>query len=377
MDDNKDISRRRFVGLLGAGYAAPLLQPTTANAAQEDPSVKQALDSVTDPNVARLITHLLGRIEQLETQVRNSLPSGTANAHSINSSTINNTTNNGEPVHTFQQFGPANQYPVPLNTSIQWRRRENEPSSGTSQILSLVHENYKSDAFPWTLSTVLRTEHTKGEAAGNFVRLLNYGGGNDCWGTGYHVEAYNRNGGTTIGNNIEMHRQNGNGRVIGLNVLGVDWDHDDIGTKLPPKPTQLSEAINIQGSKKSTWNTGLHFDTNSKGTQAMLIEGDWNKAINIQSRLIDREENKRWLWNTGLHFDKDSQGTRAILIEGDWNVGLDMGENNIRMEAGSKIFLEGTSMISILWNAEKARIEFRFGDKVLGYLSHDSPEHAL
>ncbi|MEM8535380.1 MAG: hypothetical protein AAGF95_31390 [Chloroflexota bacterium] len=131
-----------------------------------------------------------------------------------------------------------------------------------------------------------------------------------------------------------MHRQNGNGRVIGLNIHGVDWDLDDTGKELPPKPTQLSEAINIKTFAQASWNTGLHFDT-------------------------------------------DSRGTRAILIEGDWNVGLDMGEHNIRMEAGSKIFLEGTSMISILWNAEKARIEFRFGDKVLGYLSHDSPEHAL
>jgi hypothetical protein len=100
VDSNKDISRRAFVSLMGAGAVGQILPQQQEGPAGPSAAVKEAVQGIKEP-------------------------------------------------------------------------------PGTTQILSLVHENNKAAAFPWTLSTLLRTKHTSGEAAANFVRLSNYGGG---WG---------------------------------------------------------------------------------------------------------------------------------------------------------------------------------------------------
>jgi hypothetical protein len=61
-----------------------------------------------------------------------------------------------------------------------------------------------------------------------------------------------------------MHRQSGAGRVIGVNVHAVDWDIDDQGAQTQPKPTLLSEALNVQCDPQASWETGLHFDNGSR-----------------------------------------------------------------------------------------------------------------
>jgi len=346
VDSNKDISRRAFVGLMGVGTVGQVLPQQQERPAGPSAAVKEAVQGIKEPQVAAVMTTLLQRVEQLEQQVRDLStalsraiqPSGQPAAHaaapvSAAAPRAVAQASPSEPAYTLMRFGPALAYGVPLGSSVQWERREDveDPQPGTTQVLSLVHENNKATAFPWTLSTLLRTKHTSGEAAANFVRLSNYGGG---WGAGFHAEAYSRGGSPTLGTNIEMHRQSGTGRVIGVNVHAVDWDIDDQGAQTQPKPTLLSEALNVQCDPQASWETGLHFDNGSRGT-------------------------------------------RAIWVEGSWTVGLDMGSNNIRMDAGSKIFFEGSSMVYMMYNAAAARIEFRYGSRVLGYIPLSATEHAL
>ncbi|XSG77586.1 hypothetical protein ACP8Y2_11330 [Herpetosiphon llansteffanensis] len=315
-----DVNRRQFVGLLGLGVAQGLIEP--------QPAASPVITKAGNGHVA----NLLARIEQLESQVSSllaalghtKLPSA---EHGLNdyAGTI--------PVHTLDRKGEPLNYPIPLDSMVQWQRRE-DPNQvlGTSQILSLVHENTKPHAYPWTLSTFLRTNHNQGDAVANFVRLQNHGGG---WAAGFHAETYHRNnGGASIGANIEAHSESSSGRVIGLNVLAVDWNIDDQGMQKPPIATKLSEAINVQSFPQASWKTGLNFDLGSKGD-------------------------------------------RAIWIQGTWKTGIDVGANDIVMNANNRLYLEETKQVYLTCNTTTARIEFHWGDRLIGYIPYNAAEHAL
>ncbi len=316
-----DVNRRQFVGLLGIGVAQGLLDPQTTAA-------KAAIPTTGGGQVANLLT----RIEQLESQVSRLLAAlGQAKLPAAEQAL--NDYAGTIPVHTLDRKGEPLTYPIPLDSMVQWQRRD-EPNQllGTSQILSLVHENTKPHAYPWTLSTFLRTTHNQGDATANFVRLQNHGGG---WAAGFHAEAYHRNnGGATIGANIEVHSESTNARIIGMGVLAVDWNIDDQGNQKPPITTKLSEAINVQSFPQAAWKTGLNFDLGSKGD-------------------------------------------RAIWIQGTWKTGIDVGANDIVMNANNRLYLEETKQVYLTCNTTTARIEFHWGDRVIGFIPYDAPAHAL
>jgi hypothetical protein len=211
----------------------------------------------------------------------------------------------------------------PLDCPVVWQRRHTAASGpgATHGILSLVAESATDTAYPWPLYIQLTTSHNHGDAAGASVRLTQTGNG---WGAAFHTDLYHQGGGTSIGANVEVTKKTDAGRAIGVNIQS--------------KGAKTDEAIHIQ--------------TAPSGSQ----EGSWE---------------------TGVHFEKSCKGNRAIWIEGAWDTGLDLGANSLAMAAGSRVYLEDTRQVSLTFNAEAKRVEFRHGDSVIGYLALDQPPHQL
>lgn len=199
----------------------------------------------------------------------------------------------------------------PLDTPIAFSRRDTlaDPSGSadTHTLLALVHEVMPAatTSSPMTAFVQLITAHTFGDAVAACVRLLKRGAG---WAAGYHVEAYHQTAAsvpgtddTTIGVNVELHREAQSGRVLGVNVQATEG--------------ALDAAYNVSAAPAGTLETGYATDT-------------------------------------------DSAGTRALWVQGAWQVGLDLGNAPLRLAAGTPIQLEATGAITLRYNAATMQIEF-------------------
>jgi hypothetical protein len=352
MDKKSEISRRAFVGALGAGVAGQALAAPAMNGS--DAAIPDTLGAIENPQLASIIAQLMSRVAQLEAQLTGARYAGSQPAFALQKSSTIATT----PVTAKMQFSksPASTYwynfgtgvflayPSAFDSELQYEKREiNDPGyvaltdpqlaalnlsqTATTSTLTLIHESLRQVANPWAFSTVLTTTHQAGEACGYFSRIKNYGGKNGSWAAGLHSETFTRGpSGSTIGVNVEAHQETGTGRVIGVDIHAVGWDLLDLGngtlatTITTPKPTLLSEAINIHGSSKGAWNTGVHFTPNEAGAPT---------------------------------------GNKAIWIEGQWTTGLDMGSNNMIMAGGAKVAFEQTGQMHAAYNPTLHRIEFR------------------
>jgi hypothetical protein len=221
----------------------------------------------------------------------------------------------------------------PLSTSVLFARKTStELCEGcTGQILSLVYEQSDTGnrVHPWPFYVQLDTSHASGDATGTNARVYNRSTG---WATAHHGEiiAYSADS-TNIGFNTEMSPLAAGNRMIGLNLLAKDG----YGGETPGYWS--SEAVNIQSDRSVGWMTGIKFDTVRMGT--------------------------------GIDFSPSSSGANAIRIQGTYGVGLDMGANNIRLNAGAKACFEATDRICMRYNAKKSRLEFVNGSSVVAYLN--------
>jgi excisionase family DNA binding protein len=246
------------------------------------------------------------------------------------------------PLYSFMNFSSSPpQHLPPLDPGVGFYRTltaDESSHAGTSQNLGLYMEDLActpqstpsctSQRSPWPLYVELNTNHMQGDGVPIYARLRTAGSG---WGAGVHSEAIISGPSTSIGFNAEMSKkQDSGGRSIGLNLLAKARYQGQVNEA-------SDEAINIQTDPDSRWNTGIHFDS---------------------SKVY-----------TGIHFDASSSGNRAIWVEGNYAVGVDLGSTSLRMNAGTAIQLENTGQITISFNPTAQRIEFKAGDRLLGYIS--------
>jgi hypothetical protein len=238
----------------------------------------------------------------------------------------------GMPLYSMSWFGQQPTVP-PLNTSVMFARKTSEElcRGCTGEILSLIYEQSETEnlVHPWPFYVQLDTAHAEGDATGTNARIYNRSTG---WAAAHHGEviAYSA-GSVNIGSNLEISPMAAGNRMIGLNLQAKN------GYSGETPGHWSSEAVNIQSDSNVGWMTGIEFDRVRMGT--------------------------------GIDFSPGSSGTNAIRIRGAYNVGLDMGANNIRLNAGAKACFEATDRICIRYNAKKSRLEFMNGSSLLAYLN--------
>lgn len=218
-------------------------------------------------------------------------------------------------VHTHMRRGdPPTQ---PLDSMMVFERGDTVPTGGTREILSLIHQEKAKRSYPWTMYASLETHHEEGDACVVCSRLHKYGPG---WSTGLHSEVFNHARAVAIGTNIEMssdYEGPDDSHVIGLNIQAV----------ASKRPMQYGIQIHDGGG---------HFDT------AVALNG---------------------------------AGEHGVDLRGKFAVGINARSNTIRVDECTCIELDGKGQIKLRYQG--GRIEFLNGDRCIGHIDVNGPDHAL
>jgi hypothetical protein len=222
----------------------------------------------------------------------------------------------GEPVTTRMRQGePPTQ---PLDTMLLFERGDdNNGKAITHEVLSLVHQEKGKHSYPWTMYASLETHHETGDACVVCSRLHKHGPG---WSSGLHSEVFNHNRGVALGVNIEMSNDYaGTDQIVvtGLNIQAV-------GGAAP-----MQHGIQIHDG-------GNHFQT----------------AIHLPGK-----------------------GATGVDLPGAFQVGLNLHSNNIRLNEGACVELDGKGQIRLRY--KNNRIEFLNGDRCFAHLDVSGTDHAL
>jgi hypothetical protein len=222
----------------------------------------------------------------------------------------------GEPVTTRMRQGePSGQ---PLDTMLLFERGDdNNGRAMTHEVLSLIHQEKGKNSYPWTLYASLETHHETGDACVVCSRLHKHGPGRS---SGLHSEVFNHSRGVALGVNIEMSNDYAGAEettAIGLNIQAV-------GGGAP-----MQHGIQIHDS-------GNHFQT----------------GINLKGK-----------------------GATGVDLPGKFDVGLNLRANNIRLNEGSCIELDGKGQIRLRY--QDNRIEFLNGDRCFAHLDVNGSDRAL
>ena len=78
-------------------------------------------------------------------------------------------------------------------------------------------------------------------------------------------------------------------------------------------------------------------------------------------------------FQTAIHLK--GQGTTGVDLPGNFRIGLNLHNNNIRLNEGACVELDGKGQIKVRF--KNNRIEFLNGDKCFGHLDVDGRDHAL
>jgi len=188
----------------------------------------------------------------------------------------------------------------------------------THEVLSLIHEEKGKNSYPWTIYAGLDTYHEGGDACVLCARLHKHGPG---WSTGLHSEVFNH------------------GRMVAIGV-NVEMSNDFEG----PEPTVVV-GVNIQathGSRPMQYGIQIH-------------NGEAN------------------YFETGIGLN--GRGKHGIDMGGKYDVGLNMQNNNIRLNEGACVELDGEGKIRFRY--KEGRIEFLNGEKVFAHLDVNGEDRAL
>ncbi len=238
--------------------------------------------------------------------------------------------------------GDSQRYSL-VNAPLDYRRY-NEASNPdgrgfTHSLLSLQQQNNVepgSLSFPWTMFIRLDTNHDHGDGVGAIVNLHNRG---DGWATAYHVDSFAWGSGTTLGSNIEMRDVGGNGAyTVGMNIQNKAFP-GDVGLQVQVGPLRQSHPM---------WREGM--------------DGSWLAGIKLASSVDGG------VFDTGIELGRNTQGERGIWLRGRYQTGIDLGQNNLTMQAGTLLELANAESIAMRFNANAQRIEFVQADQVIAFL---------
>jgi hypothetical protein len=225
-------------------------------------------------------------------------------------------TYSGDPLTSHVRLGDP---PVqPLDTMVLLERGDdNSGRAMTHEVLSLIHEERGRNSSPWTLYASLASHHEVGDACVVCSRLHKHGPG---WSTGLHSEVFNHARAVALGVNIEMSSDyDGTGptQVIGLNIQAVRG------------PREMQYGIQVHDG-----------------------QGRFEKAVGL-----------------------NGSGDVGLDLAGRFGVGIDAHDNDIRLNEGACVVLDGEGKIRVRYR--EGRVEFLNGDRCFGHLDVNTEYHAV
>jgi len=205
----------------------------------------------------------------------------------------------------------------PLDTMILFERSDNNTERAmTHEIISLIHEEKGNKSYPWTIYSHLTTSHTEGDACVLCSRLTKKGPG---WSAGIHSEVFSYERMVALGVNIEMSNHYTGPDptlIIGLNVMAAHGNPCQYGIQIQDNNSHFEKAIGLNG-----------------------------------------------------------KGQVGLDVAGKFDVGINTHSNNIRLDEGACIELDGAGKVRIRYKA--GRIEFLNGEKCIGHLTADGQDHEV
>jgi len=205
----------------------------------------------------------------------------------------------------------------PLDTVVLWERSDNSTGRAmTHEILSLQHEERGNGSYPWTIYSHLTTHHVEGDACVLYAKMDKKNAG---WSCGLHSEVFCEARAVGLGVNVEMtNRYNGpeKSEMIGVNILALG-------------PYDCQYGMQIHDNKG-------HFET-----------------------------------SIGLN----GQGKTGIDFAGKFDTGIDMHDNNLRLNEGASICLEQTGKVRIRYKS--GRIEILNDGRCVGHINVNGQDHEL
>jgi len=234
-----------------------------------------------------------------------------------------------------------------VNAPLDYRRfndAENPDGRGfTHTLMSLQHQNHvepDSLSFPWTLFINLDTDHDRGDGVASIVNLHHRGSG---WAAGYHVDGFAWADGTVLGNNVEMSDYAGEGAyTVGVNIQNKAF-RGDIGMQVQVGPIPDTHRF---------WQPGM--------------DGSWQTGIKLSGTPEFAE------FHTGIELGPNTNGRRGIWLRGDYQAGIDMGDNDLFLNAGAVIQLAGSQAVGLKFNPDQQRLEFISNNQVIAFLPVES-----
>lgn len=222
----------------------------------------------------------------------------------------------GDPVTTRMRQGEP---PVqPLDTMLLFERGDdNNGRAVTHEVLSLIHQEKGKHSYPWTMYASLETHHETGDACVVCSRLHKHGPG---WSSGLHSEIFNHHRGVALGVNIEM----SNDYVGSEETLAIGLNIQAVGGSAP-----MQHGIQIHDGNN-------HFNT----------------AINLKGK-----------------------GTTGVDLPGTFQVGVNLQNNNLRLNEGACVELDAKGQIKFRY--KNNRIEFLNGDRCFAHLDVNGADHPI
>lgn len=231
---------------------------------------------------------------------------------------------------------------APIEAPLDYKRFNVTPvDEGTGITHMLTSLQLQNDvppgswSFPWTLFTKLDTNHDFGDGVGSIVNVNNRGAG---WATGYHVDSIAEGTGTTLGSNIEMLNLSGDAYMVGMNVQNKAF-RADVGLQIQTGPLPENHRW---------WEPGM--------------DGSWQTGIRLEGAP------DFGYYGTGIELGLNTHGDRGIWVRGNYANGIDLGTNDLTMQAGTRLELDTATEIALTFNKANGRIEFVNGDEVIGFL---------
>lgn len=206
----------------------------------------------------------------------------------------------------------------PLDTMLLFERGDdNNGRAMTHEVLSLIHEEKGKNSFPWTLYSSLKTHHEVGDACVVCSRLHKHGPG---WSSGLHSEVFSHARAVALGVNVEMSN---------------DYEGPETTTVI---------GVNVQAVKGP-------------------------RAMQYGMQIHDNEGH----FETGIGLN--GKGKNGLDLAGRFDVGINTRSNNIRLNEGACVELDGKGQIKVRYL--NGRIEFLNGERCFGHLDVNGEDHAL
>ncbi len=232
---------------------------------------------------------------------------------------------------------------VPINAPLDYRRLNQAANPGgrgfSHTLISLQHQNDVASgalSFPWTFFVNLDTNHDRGDGVASNINVHNRGSG---WASGYHVDSYAWGNGTTLGSNIEIRDVAGLGAyTVGMNIQNKGFP-GNIGMQIQAGPFPQSHRF---------WKPGM--------------DGSWQTGIKLSGKP------GLAYFGTGMEFGPNTTGDRGIWLRGEFQAGIDMGNNDLRMNAGAAVQFAGDQAVALRFNDSRQRLEFMYDNHVIAFL---------